>query len=71
MHLTCELTKHLFGLDCSKNIKIFRVYSKKISSNSSKQALIVIVSDHKEFIQNISDSHQKEIQELENKLSAL
>ena len=36
-----------------------------------KEALVAIVSAHKEFAQNVSDSYQKEIQELENKLSAL
>ena len=36
-----------------------------------KEALIAIISAHKEFAQNIFDSHQKEIQELENKLPAL
>ncbi|MEX0861244.1 hypothetical protein [Nitrosopumilus sp.] len=36
-----------------------------------KDALIVIISAHKEFAQNISDSYQKEIQDLENKLSSL
>ncbi len=36
-----------------------------------KEALIAIISAHKEFAQNISDSYQKEIQELENKLPSL
>ena len=36
-----------------------------------KEALIAIVSAYKEFAQSVSDSYQKEIQELENKLSAL
>jgi hypothetical protein len=36
-----------------------------------KEALTVIVSAHKEFAKGVSDSYQKEIQELENKLSAL
>jgi hypothetical protein len=36
-----------------------------------QEALIAIISAHKEFAQNISDSYQKEIQELENKLSSL
>ena len=36
-----------------------------------KEALTTIVSAHKEFAQSVSDSYQKEIQELENKLSAL
>jgi len=36
-----------------------------------KDALTSIISAHKEFAQNVSDSYQKEIQELENKLSAL
>ena len=36
-----------------------------------KEALIAIIAAHKEFAQSISDSSQKEIQELENKLSAL
>ncbi len=36
-----------------------------------KDALSAILSAHKEFAQNVSDSYQKEIQELENKLSGL
>ena len=36
-----------------------------------KEALTAIVSAHKEFAQSVSNSYQKEIQELENKLSAL
>ena len=36
-----------------------------------KEALIAIISSQKEFAQGVSDSYQKEIQELENKLSAL
>lgn len=36
-----------------------------------KEALNTIVTAHKEFAQSISDSYQKKIQELENKLSAL
>jgi hypothetical protein len=36
-----------------------------------KQALITIVTSYKGFAQSVSDSYQKEIQELENKLSAL
>ena len=36
-----------------------------------KDALTKIISAHKEFAQNVSESYQKEIQELENKLSAL
>ncbi len=36
-----------------------------------KEALIGIISAHKEFAQNVSDVYQKEIQELENKLAAL
>ena len=34
-------------------------------------ALSTIISAHKEFTQNVSDSYQKEIQELENELSSL
>jgi hypothetical protein len=34
-----------------------------------KDALIAIISAHKEFAQSVSDSYQKEITELENKLS--
>jgi len=34
-----------------------------------QDALITIISAHKEFAQNISNIHQKEIQELENKLA--
>lgn len=36
-----------------------------------KDALSAIISAHKEFAQNVSDSYQKDIQELENKLSGL
>jgi len=36
-----------------------------------KEALVAIVSAHKEFAQSVADSYQKEIQDLENKLSAL
>ena len=36
-----------------------------------KEALSAIISAQKEFAQNVFDSHQKEIQELENKLSGL
>ena len=36
-----------------------------------KEALNVIVTAHKEFAQSVSNSYQKEIQELENKLSTL
>ena len=36
-----------------------------------KDALLMIITAHKEFAQNISGLHQKEIQELENKLLGL
>ena len=36
-----------------------------------KEALSAIIAAHKDFAQNVSDSYQKEIQELENKLSSL
>ena len=36
-----------------------------------KEALIAIISAQKEFAQNVSDSYQKEIQDLENKLPGL
>ncbi len=36
-----------------------------------KEALSAIISANKEFAQNVSDSYQKEIQELESKLSSL
>jgi len=35
------------------------------------EALSTIISAYKEFAQNVSDTYQKEIQELENKLSGL
>lgn len=35
-----------------------------------KEALTVILSSYKEFAQNVSDSYQNEIQEIENKLSS-
>ncbi len=36
-----------------------------------KEALSTIISAHKEFAQKVTDSYQKEIQELENKLSSI
>ncbi|MBI1663147.1 MAG: hypothetical protein IS860_06610 [Nitrosopumilus sp.] len=36
-----------------------------------KDALDAIIAAHKEFAKNVADSYQKEITELENKLSAL
>jgi len=36
-----------------------------------KEALSTIISAHKKFAQNVSDTYQKEIQELENKLSGI
>ncbi len=36
-----------------------------------KEALISIISAHKEFAQTVSNAYQNEIQELENKLSGL
>jgi hypothetical protein len=36
-----------------------------------KEALTTIISKHKEFAKNVSDSYQQEIQELENKLSSI
>ncbi len=36
-----------------------------------KEALSTILSAHKEFAQNVSDSYKKKIQELESKLSGL
>ncbi len=36
-----------------------------------KEALTTIISAHKEFAKNVSDLHQQEIQELENKLSSI
>jgi len=36
-----------------------------------KEALVIIISAQKEFAQIVSDASQKEIQELENKLSDL
>ena len=36
-----------------------------------KDALTAIVAAHKDFAKNVADSYQKEITELENKLSAL
>lgn len=36
-----------------------------------KDALTAIIAAHKEFAKNVSDSYQKEITELENKLSNL
>ena len=36
-----------------------------------KNALTTIISAHKEFAKKVADSYQKEIVELENKLSAL
>ncbi len=36
-----------------------------------KEALSTIISSYKKFAQNVSDTYQKEIQELENKLSGI
>ena len=36
-----------------------------------KEALSTIILPHKKFAQNVSDTYQKEIQELENKLSGI
>lgn len=36
-----------------------------------KDALIAIIAAHKEFVQQVSDSYQNEIKELENKLASL
>ncbi len=36
-----------------------------------KDALTVIITAQKEFAQNVADSYQKEIKELENKLSGI
>ena len=46
-------------------------YVLKKGHSEYKEALTAIVSAYKEFAQSVSDSYQKEIQELENKLSAL
>ncbi len=35
-----------------------------------KEALTTIISSYKEFAQNVSDSYQNEIQEIESKLSS-
>jgi len=43
----------------------------KKGHSNYKEALTVIVSAHKEFAQNVANSYQNEIQELENKLSSL
>lgn len=36
-----------------------------------REALSTIISAHKEFAKNVSDSYENEIQELENKLSSI
>ncbi len=43
----------------------------KKGHSNYKEALTAIVSAHKEFAQNVSNTYQNEIQELENKLSSL
>ncbi len=43
----------------------------KKGHSNYKDALTTIVSSHKEFAQNVSNTYQNEIQELENKLSGL
>ncbi len=43
----------------------------KKGHSNYKNALNAIISAHKEFAQTVSDSYQKEIQELENELSSL
>ena len=42
-----------------------------LKNGEYKEALVAIISAHKEFAKNIADSYQKEITELENKLSSL
>jgi len=43
----------------------------KDGDSSYKEALSAIISAHKDFAQKITDSYQKEIQELEMKLSSV
>ncbi|MCH9658030.1 hypothetical protein K0U27_04930 [archaeon] len=57
------VTGHITSLESCDVIK--RGHSKY------KEALSVIVLAHKEFAQNVSNSYQNEIRELENKLSGL
>ncbi len=58
-----SVTGHITALESCDVIK-------KGHSNY-KKALSTIISANKEFAQNVSDSYQKDIQELENKLSSL
>ena len=60
---TATVTGHITSLESCDVLKKGHV--------EYKEALIAIISAHKEFAQNIFDSYQKEIQELENKLSSL
>ncbi len=43
----------------------------KQEDSEYKDALMAIISSHKEFAQILANSYQKEIQELENELSSL
>ena len=43
----------------------------KEGESSYREALSAIISAHKDFAQKVTDSYQKEIQELENELSSV
>ena len=57
------VTGHITSLESCEVIKE--------GDSSYKEALSAIISAHKDFAQKVSDSYQKEIQELENKLSGV
>ena len=57
------VTGHITTLDSCDVIKK--------GDSAYKDALSAIITAHKEFAKTVSDSYQNEIQELENRLSAL
>ena len=64
--------KHKYGINFSPIVLPMRKFIDIKKENPEyKQALTAIIFAHKEFAQNVSDSYQKEIQELENELSSL
>lgn len=57
------VTGHITSLESCEVIKD--------GDSSYKEALSRIISAHKDFAQKVADSYEKEIQELENKLSSV
>ena len=60
---TATVTGHITSLESCDVLKK--------GHSDYQDALNTIISSHKEFAQNISNTHQKEIQELKNKLADL